>query len=416
MFQLDFIDQYFVQEPDNEMQLDDIFGWKKITSREICSDSCLNTGYQYPARMRYYFSNISDEELRESINIVHDNNIPISVVHKMNATQDRQMAKVLGPAAVREDNSGWCKEGVYIVDYYNLDHAIGDGHKHSIKYILESDKIYKTNVVLNALIRNYVSRKSEEKVQLSRYFKYPDIKIRIVSFIPKETIIENLITKVRELDIVVHVGEISPSFDYNEEKKKSIQPIDLTPKHYTRYDVINNEDNEFPSFVYTVIGNTVTKIPVVKNTARKSGCYVSKHTNGICVSNEYSTLDKMEETFGIYKNYLDAKYFGDPNKQIENRKLDLEEEKIAVGYKELDYKKYEIRNKRFMSLLELDKKRDEHIFNMEKIKLQVEIDNAKHLAELKILMAKYTQEAKKAGKLDLTTYFTIALNCLKMIK
>ena len=409
MFQIDYIDQYFIQEPENEDTLDSIFGWKKIANREVTSDLNITTGYQYPARMRYYFTNIHDPDITENLSIIHSNNIPISVVSRMNVLQEKNLAKALGQNESKGGSLGWCKEGIYVVDYFNLDQSVGQGHKHSIKYILESEKIYKSSRVLNMLIRSYVARKAEEKVQTSRYFRYPDIKIRIVSFIPKEAIIEHLTTRVRELDIVVNLGEIDPNLDYNDMKKKETMAIDLTPKHFTRYDVVNNEENDFPKFVYTVIGNTVTKIPVVKNTARKSGCYVSRHTNGVCVSNEYSELGEMEGVFGIYKTYLDAKFAGDPNKQLEFQKKDVE-------VRDIEFKKFKIRNDRFMALMDMDKKREDHIMSMEKMKLNMEVENARLLAEFRILMAKYTQEYNKAGKMDLSTYFTIALNCLKLLK
>lgn len=417
IFNIDQFDQYFVSEPNSEDALDVIFGWRRLSSREVVSDSFINTQYNYPAHLKYYFSTIKDPDINENLLVLHSNNIPVSITHRLSLIQEKELAKVVGHNETVNGVSGWCKEGVWIVEYYNLDNAIAKGHKDAIKYLTECSYIYKNNDKLNMQIKDYVAMKANQKVQLSRYFKYPDIKIRIVSFIPKEKILEHIRLRINDLNIMINLGELDPNIRYREEiPPRSIIKPDLTLKHSVNYEIVNNEDSDFPKFVYTVSGNEVLKLPVCQILGRKSGCYISRYINGVCATNEYSTLDDMEKTFGIYRTEEDAKFAGDPAKQLEFGKLNVEREKIDANLRELDFKRYDIRNKRFLSTVELDKKREEWMYNTEKMKLELEIYKAKTIAEYRILSRKLMQETTKSEDMSLSTYFNIALQCLKLLK
>ena len=417
IYHIDSLNQYFVQEPDNENTLDDIFGWLKLANREITMENNLYTGYQYPSRMRYYFSNIAEPEINQNLVVLHDNNIPISLVTRMNTLQEKRMAKAIGHNEIKFGVSGWCKEGVYVVDYYNLDFGVNKGHRDAIRYILESENVFKNNPELRMKIKSYVANKAENHVQHSRYYKYPDFKIRVVTFIPKDKIVEHMAVNVKELGIVINLGELDPNMEYPNDytSHQEEMKIDLTPKHYVQYEIVNNEIDDFPSFVYTMNGNQVIKIPVIKDHYKRTGCYVRRSMNGITTSSDFSSLEDMEKTFGIYRTYLDAKWYGDPAKQIEMNKLELESQKVDVGFREVDLKKYEIRNKRFLATLELDRKREEWMYNISKMKFDIEGMKHKIIMEYRILMAKYSQETLKIDKSDMASYFNMALSCLKMI-
>lgn len=414
---IDHIDQYFVREPEDENSFDVIFGWKRLASREVCSDQFINTQYNYPAHLKYYISTIKDPEINQNLLVLHSNNVPVSITHMLNYKREQEFAKVIGHNESVNGVSGFCKEGVFVVEYYNLDNAIDKGHRDAIKYLTSCSSIFKDNDMLTMQIKDYVATKAEQKVQTSRYFKYPDIKIRIVSFIPKETIIEHTRVKINDLNIIINLGELDPNFRYQDAKpSKALVKPDLSLKHGIKYEIVNNEDSDFPKFVYTMSGNDVLKLPVMQILGRKSGCYISRYINGVCSSNDYSTLDEMGSAFGIYKTYDDARFSGDPSKQVELGKLNVELEKIDANLREMDLKRFEIRNKRFLSTLELDKKREEYMYNTEKMKLELEVFKAKTIAEYRVLSKKFMQEQAKSENMDLSTYFNIALQCLKLIK
>jgi len=200
------------------------------------------------------------------------------------------------------------------------------------------------------------------------YDKTNDIKIRSISFIPLDMLLEYKTVYDIHSDLVFSVGALDTGIMHPSSevytKIHSTEGMIATPD--TNTIEVELIDNYTPGKkYYTMVGNQCATLRSRGDNYKTDGATVHITRGGIR-SHAYDVNKDELESVGIYTNEEEARYAGDIKNGLELSKVQLEYDKIEQQLKSLEYDK---------TKLEHDK------FKMEKEKEQL---LAKHARELEL--------------------------------
>jgi len=329
----------------------------------------------------------------------------IKVIHKRNIVSE-----------IREDSSlksligsyvkGLSGKGIYIIETYTLNVFNKDKLDKIINNLANADGVALTSDIIKDIYEQYSNKKPKYSLSIP-------INIRFISFVPEGPLREYGSLYVRQYDIVLTSNSYgalpehpNSQFKINLSHKDRVNGI---PSNVLTLDITDNESvlketngsNKKGTNYFMKIGNGVYRFVSTSDGVTPSGAVMA-------IKHQYSDLpeviniDKADfEKYGLYKDRDLAIYNGDKKGLLEDRKLQLELDKISNDKAKLhreiktlkdDRKSYKkelkLRNDKLNLLLslEIDMSRDRQKFLLEQSRLdnKFKLDNSLLKAKFKL--------------------------------
>jgi len=307
----------------------------------------------------------------------------IKVIHKRNIVSE-----------IREDSSlksligsyvkGLSGKGIYIIETYTLNVFNKDKLDKIINNLANADGVALTSDIIKDIYEQYSNKKPKYSLSIP-------INIRFISFVPEGPLREYGSLYVRQYDIVLTSNSYgalpehpNSQFKINLSHKDRVNGI---PSNVLTLDITDNESvlketngsNKKGTNYFMKIGNGVYRFVSTSDGVTPSGAVMA-------IKHQYSDLpeviniDKADfEKYGLYKDRDLAIYNGDKKGLLEDRKLQLELDKISNDKAKLHREIKTLKDDRKSYKKELKLRNDK--LNLERKKLEHELIKMEHELE-----------------------------------
>lgn len=297
-----------------------------------------DSDFHTPCRQTYIFNT-----MKEHIPyVLYPDNTPSTVQNKdfsgISDASKRYLLEMLSLPEKQINNL----EGVFVIEYKEIIVPRYNGIRYSTEHIME---YYKNSVDIYPGAK-FITSKPNEPNQTAGKAIYEKMRThhqyhnelnghsiyRVVTFIPKKDLVENIEVYVQHLGLVIGIGEIhdrvvhptyQPYIDYHRN-----MGIDIKNGIYVE---INNPYSINREYYYK-LGKTILKIKSMCDPNIQAGATIKHYINGAQIDHITSSLEDMEDELGIYSTYDDALYDGDIKGAYEklaaSRKLEIDNIKI----------------------------------------------------------------------------------------
>jgi hypothetical protein len=346
---------------------DIIFNAKPLRSNHSIDPVPVNDkDYNKPDHEKYFFSTMGS-----GVNVMYPNNMvtPIRSKPSLNGYITYNELTRFGI------NRNELSQGIYIVEYYNMYNDGSANVETIIKYYFEENHIDYSNDIV-AAIREQLSNSINRVIDSM-------IKLRIVTYISKQTIDEFHHIYVPSTDVVITRGDIDNRLIHpsSSKYKENIDNNIEINKHSIVIDIIDNEHAK-PYFIN--LGNETLRLFPTRDYTKEEGVSIKVYKGKDLITDRKSHINTMANDLGIYNTQDAAKTNGDITKLIEIRKLDLEEKKLKLENKKIENDD----TKQNKEMIMLDKRHD-HESKMMVQKFEIgQLDIAKKYTEQEIMLNK----------------------------
>lgn len=331
--------QVFLADPLTTEQVDVIFDWKKKAKTEIQKLGYNGTElesahYLNPGHLRYFFSNIPTEEGGRRLTAINAQNFPIPITNSLDMTQERNLNNILRKNMFK-DNPTYLPQGIYVVDYHNIKlnrAAPIERYVDSLRYITDTENCYSYNKDIQKEIKNHVQFYQPPISNRFSNCSDDELRIRVLTFIPKEEFMYISKVYVPLLDIVLVAGDIDETIVNPTSLKFRTGEYDLRIPDFNaiRFEVYDQRlSSDLPDRMYVRCGNDILPVKVNKN-AIESKAMMLVYVNKTVVMTKRCTLEEMGSKFGIFRTKEEAMINGDTVKAIELEKIKHERDKLEL--------------------------------------------------------------------------------------
>lgn len=297
-----------------------------------------DSDFHTPCRQTYIFNSMQDHIPY----VLYPDNTPSTVQNKDFSGMSDVNKKYLCEMFSTETKKITNLDGVFIIEYKEIIVPRYNGIKYSTKHIME---YYKNSIDIYPGCK-FLTSKPNEPNQTAGKALYDRMQVhqhynnelnghsiyRVVTFIPKKDLEDNIEVYVQHLGLVIGIGEIQsrtvhPTYQPYIEYHRN---IGLNCKNGMHIEI--NDPNNINKEYYYKVGKEIIKIKSSNDPNSSSGATIKQYVNGAMIKHICCELDDMEEKLGIYDTYDAALNDGDFKFKYEQlcneRKLELDEIRI----------------------------------------------------------------------------------------
>ena len=313
----------------------------------------------------------------------------MKVVHKRNIINEIRESKDL-TGLIKHYNKELPGEGIYIVETYTLNIFNNTKLDQIISHLARYNTI--TPDMLKDIYKQY------SEFQSSRRLSIP-IKIRFLSLVPKNLLLEHGSLYIRQYDIVLTGNSYNAIPEHpNSDSKMNLSHIERvngTTSNTVTVDITDNEsvlkdtegNNKRGRNYFMKLGNQVYCFTSTSDGVTPSEAVITIKRQNTEIPEVITVPKEQFEKYGLYEDKTLAIYNGDKKGILEDKKLQLELDKISNDKEKLKQEVVKLRDSRRTYKKELKLENDKLNKSLKEIayqndqlemKLKLEQDKMKH--------------------------------------